>query len=284
VATIPSEAFTIGGLAGEFRLDHLAATGATASIFRGSHLSSRQPAAIKIYHPAESGRAIAEAAVLRRIAYPGIPRVLGVGVRGSPFIAMEWADGQPLRELMEPGGALPLERSVKLMSKVCEVLAHVHEQGIAHLDLKPEHMLVDRNDGVCVVDFGAARPSRSLLSFLTSRERTGTPDYASPEQINGKFAGIRSDVYSIGLVFYELLTGELPFAGVAPNTAVNLRIHRDPLAPREINAKVPAELQGIVCRAMDRNPARRHANARELCVQLDRYLETAAAEPVELFD
>jgi eukaryotic-like serine/threonine-protein kinase len=284
VATRAADVIQTGRILDGFRLDCLVAVGGTASIFRATEVRSGCAVAIKIFHSQESGRMDPEFEILRRIAHPGIPGVMAKGDRGSRFIAMEWAEGRSLREIVDTGNDLSIERSVILAHKICDVLAHVHEQGIAHLDLKPEHIVVDRDDNIKIIDFGAARSSRSLFSLLGAPRRTGTPDYASPEQIKGRLAGLRSDVYSMGLMFYEMLTGDLPFSGVAADLALNLRLHRDPIPPRELDCEIPAQLENIVTRAIDRDPAKRHANARELCLQLDQFLQAYPEELVGLLN
>jgi eukaryotic-like serine/threonine-protein kinase len=284
VATLATDVTQAARIPDGYQLDRLVAFGGTASVFRATDLRTGRAVAIKVFGPQGSSRIESELEILRRLAHPGIPGVLAWDHNESRCIVMDWAAGKTLREMIDAGNELSVERYLTLMYKVCDVLGHVHELGIAHLDLKPEHIVVDVEDDIKIIDFGAARPARSLLSLLMPAKRTGTPDYASPEQIKGKSSGIRSDVYSVGLIFYEMLAGELPFSGVAPDIALNLRLHRDAVPLREIDAGIPEQLSDIVQRAIQRDPAGRHANARELSLQLDQFRQAYAAQLMELLD
>jgi serine/threonine protein kinase len=285
VATLATHATLAVRLLDDYPSGHFVAAGATASVFRATDLRTGRAVAIKIFDPQESGRIETELDILRKVAHPGIPRVLAQDRGEARWFAMEWAEGNTLREMIDAGGnALSIERSVALIYKFCEILAHVHELGIAHLDLKPEHIVVDAEENVRIIDFGAARPSRSLFSLLTPAKPKGTPDYASPEQLKGKLAGVRSDVYSVGLILYEMLAGELPFSSTAPDIAMNLRLHRNPVPLSEINAEIPEPLERIVQRAIERDPSKRYAHARELGLELDRFRQTRAGRLVKLLD
>jgi serine/threonine protein kinase len=263
-------------------LDHVVAAGATASLVRATDSQSGRSVAIKIFERQDFGRIQSEMEILRKVAHRGVPRLLAGTNTG--YLVLEWVEGKALREIVDSRNKPRIERSVALMCKVCEVLAHVHSLGIAHLDLKPEHIMVDREDNITIIDFGAARPVNRLFALLSRSRRTGTPDYASPEQIKGRPSGVRSDVYSLGLILYEMLGGELPFSGVASDVALNLRLHRDPVPLHEIDSDIPEELSEIVERAIQRHPMRRHASASEFGVGLDQFRQAHAPLLLELLD
>jgi serine/threonine protein kinase len=281
MSVTPGNRLRAGDLLDHYRLNRLVSVGGTASVFRATDTGNGQLLAIKVFHPEDECRLGPEAEITRRINHPGIVRVLSKGGPGCGYLVMEWADGRSLREIIDDPSELSMDRSVQFMRKICEVLAYLHDQGIAHLDLKPEHVIVDSHDNMKLVDFGSARNTRNVFSFLGQRRRTGTPDYAAPEQIKGRPGDARSDIYSLGMIFYEMITQELPFSGVAPLTALNLRINCDPAPPRELNPEISARLDQIVCRAMGRNPAKRPANARLISSVLDEVLQEGEQHLVE---
>lgn len=275
-----------GDLLDHYRLEELVATGGMASVFRATDTRTGHAVAVKIPHPDKANdrlvldRFYYETEIGRKFDHPGLVKVLPNDGASHRYVVMEWIEGQPLRQIIDEREGLSIERAVQITLKICEVLEHIHEQGIVHLDLKPDNIIVTSNDGIKLIDFDIARETkRGFLALLRPR-RMGTPDYASPEQIRGKSGDARSDIYSLGLILYEMLTGEVPFSGVAPLTALNLRLARDPMPPCEVNSEIPAQLQDIVCRAIARVPAKRHRTVRELRSQLEQISQRGGYELV----
>jgi serine/threonine-protein kinase len=184
-------------------------------------------------------------------------------------MVMEWLDGRLLRQVLNEKKKLPMERSVKLMIGICEALDHVQANGVAHRDLKPENIMVDDADGIHLIDFGiAASAGARRLTFAHFSQSMGTPDYISPEQVRGKRGDARSDIYALGVMLYEMLTGVVPFSGPNPFAVMNDRLLNQPVPPRQLEPSISPQLQEIVYRAMEREPKNRYASAREMAHDL----------------
>jgi serine/threonine-protein kinase len=193
---------------------------------------------------------------------------------------MEWVEGRLLREIIQEEGTLSIERSLRITARICSVLAYIHQLGIVHLDLKPDNLIVDPADNIRLIDFDLAREIKPRFWSWLRPKHSGTPDYASPEQILGKSIGVQSDLYALGMILYEMLTGEVPFSGLGPATAVKLRALADPLPPSEINPDVPAELDNLICRTVARSPEKRPVNAKRLCEELESLARLCAGNRV----
>jgi serine/threonine-protein kinase len=189
-------------------------------------------------------------------------------------MAAEWVDGMSLRQILETEGKLPKERAVRLTISICETLEYIHEQGVAHRDMKPENIIVGKGDSIKLLDFGiAAKAGERRLTFGKFSKLMGTADYISPEQVNGKRGDSRSDLYALGVILYEMLTGAAPFEGVNPFVVMNQRLIADP----DVSG-IPKELRAAIRCAMERDPARRYADAREFAEDLKRPDEARNAE------
>ena len=270
-----------------YRLGDFVGTGGTASVFRAIDTRTGHEVAIKIPHGRQSGNAPLASgfgpnvSVSHELLHRSIVRVLPNGGASRPYVVMEWVDGQLLRQILDSQGRLSIERALRIALQVCEVLQYVHEHGIAHLDLKPDNIILGANDCIKLIDIDVVHePKRGLFSWFRPKSM-GTPDYAAPEQIKGNSPDARSDIYSLGLILYEMLTGEVPFSSAAPEAALHLRLSADPIPPSEINPAIPASLQDVVCRAISRVPAKRQASARELYSELEVAAQSCERELIE---
>jgi serine/threonine-protein kinase len=258
-----------------YRIDSLVARSGMASIFRGIDLRTGQPVAIKIPHPEMESDPVLfdrfhrEEEIGKKMDHPGVMKVLPDEDRSREYMVMEWVDGRLLRKIIAENGKLPLERAVRIALAICDALDYIHSHGVVHRDLKPENIMVDDQDRIKLIDFGiAGQAGARRLTFAKLSQVMGTPDYISPEQVKGKRGDARSDIYTLGVMLYEMLTGKVPFRGPNPFAIMNDRLLNNPVPPREINPEISPELQEIIYRAMEREPKNRYARAREFAHDL----------------
>jgi len=252
-------------LAARYRLDHLIASGGMGEVWRAVDLVLDRPVAVKLLHAEyarDSGtmaRFRAEARHAANLSHPSIAQVydFSEAMQGRPaFLVMEFIAGPPLTQVLARG-PLPPARVLDVVAQVAAGLAAAHAAGVVHRDIKPGNLLVDRSGTVKITDFGIAY---ALGSAPVTRTGTliGTPAYLAPERVNGQAAGPASDLYSLGMVAYECLTGSLPFAG----TAVEIALAHQHQSLPPLPAAVPRELVELIAFLTARDPARRPASAR----------------------
>src|ERR1039457_4918082 len=287
-------AFTMSGLHPGDQLDHyriesLAARSGMASIFRDTDLRSGRAVAIKVPHPEMEGDQIffdrfkREEEIGKKLDRPGVVKVLNGEERSRRYMVLEWVDGRLLRQILNEEKKFSQERAIRITLGLCDALNYIHSQGVVHRDLKPENIMVDKDDHVKLIDFGIAANSGSRrLTFAKLTQAMGTPDYISPEQVKGKRGDARSDVYALGVMFYEMLTGKVPFTGPNPFVIMNERLLNNPIPPREVNPEVSPELQEIIYRALERDPAKRYQKAHEFAVDLEYPERVGVADRPEL--
>jgi serine/threonine protein kinase len=261
-----------------------------ASIFRATDLDDGKQVAIKVPHeemecdPVLYERFQREGEIGKMMNHPGVMKVFDNENKHSRvYMVMEWVEGRLLRQIMHEQRPMPEERAVKIAINVLGALQHIHSRGVAHRDLKPENIMVDGDDNIKLIDFGIALKSDARrLTFAKLSQVMGTPDYISPEQVKGKRGDGRSDVYSMGIILYEMLTGKVPFSGPNPFATMNDRVLNNPVPPRAVNSDVSPELQEILYRALEREPANRYKSADEFAWDLQHPEQVGIAERQEL--
>jgi serine/threonine-protein kinase len=282
--TTPNLTLHPGDRLDDYELGEVVAISGMATVFRARDLKSGMQVAIKVPHPeVESDptmfdRFRREEEIGTRINHPGVMKVFANPGRSQVYMVMEWLDGRLLRQVLNEEKKLPAERATKLMVGICEALDYVHMHGVAHRDLKPENIMVDDGDEIHLIDFGiAASAGARRLTFAHFSQSMGTPDYISPEQVRGKRGDARSDIYALGVMLYEMLTGVVPFTGANPFAVMNDRLLNQPVPPRELEPSITPQLQEIVYRAMEREPKNRYASAREMAHDLSHPEEVGVA-------
>jgi serine/threonine-protein kinase len=274
-----------------YRIDGVAARSGMASIFRGTDVRTGRAVAIKVPHPEMESDPIffdrfqREGEIGKKLDHPGVVKVLNDEERSRRYMVLEWVDGRLLRQLLNEAKILPPQRAINFTVSLCKTLDYIHSQGVVHRDLKPENIMVDAEDHTKLIDFGiAANAGSRRLTFAKLTEAMGTPDYISPEQVKGKRGDARSDIYALGVMFYEMLTGKVPFTGPNPFVIMNERLLNNPIPPREVNPNISPELQEIIYRALERDPKKRYASAHEFAIDLQHPEKVGVADRPELRD
>src|SRR5580704_6816330 len=251
----------IGENLDHYRIENVVARSGMASVFRAIDLNDGKQVAIKVPHPEMESEPVLfdrfqrEAEIGRMMNHPGVMKVFESDKRSRVYMVMEWVEGKLLREIMNAQKPLPQERAIQIAINILGALEHIHSRGVAHRDMKPENIMVDDQDRVKLIDFGIASKADSRrLTFGKLSQVMGTPDYISPEQVKGKRGDARSDLYSLGIMLYEMLTGKLPFTGENPFAIMNERVLNNPIPPRAVNSQISPELQEILYRALEREP------------------------------
>jgi len=273
-----------------YSLESLVASTGMASIFRAADLRDGSAAAIKVplpeaeLAPTFHDRFRREMEIGARLDHPGIRKIFPAPGSRRLYMAMEWLDGRLLRQVLVEEGPLPIERAVSITLQILAALDYMHGHGVVHRDLKPENIMLmiqgDLHDRVKIIDFGIASLTGSRrLTFGKLSQIMGSPDYISPEQVKNQRGDARSDLYAVGVMLYEMLTGETPFHGVNPFAVMNARLVASPLRPSEINPAISAGLQQLVLRALERDPGRRYSSAQEFACHLAHPDEVPADQP-----
>lgn len=284
-------AFHPGDQLDHYRIDGLVARSGMASIFRGTDLRNGRQVAIKVPHPeVESDPALfdrfkREEEIGTTLDHPGVMKVFADENRSQVYMVMEWVDGRLLRKILDEQPKLPQDRAVRLTLRILDALGYIHSKGVAHRDMKPENVMVADDDTIKLIDFGIAGSSNSKrLTFAKLSQTMGTPDYISPEQVKGKRGDARSDLFALGVMLYEMLTGRVPYTGDNPFLIMNDRLLNNPVPPREIDATISPQLQEIVYRALERDPKNRYPNAREFTWDLEHQDQVGVSDRLELHD
>ncbi|MBD0348607.1 MAG: serine/threonine protein kinase [Thermoleophilia bacterium] len=274
-------------IAGRFELEQIVGSGGMATVYRAHDRLLERTVAIKILHEqfARDEDAVArfrrEARAVAQLTHPSIVTVIDRGEEdGRPYIVFEYVEGETLKQLLLREGALPVERALETALEIARALEAAHRRGLLHRDVKPQNVLLAEDGRAKVTDFGIAR-ARGADGLTITGTVLGTSDYIPPEQARGEPTGAPADVYSLGAVLYELLTGEVPYEGDNPVT-VAMRHVRDPVpSVRNHRRDVPERVDGLVRRALAKDPADRFASMSEVIAELEACLAGRAVADSE---
>ncbi|MGK5533182.1 protein kinase domain-containing protein [Streptomyces sp. URMC 129] len=261
---------------GRYRLTHRLGRGGMAEVFAAEDVRLGRSVAVKLLRtdlaedPVSKARFTREAQSVAGLNHHAVVAVYDSGeatIRGNvvPYIVMELVNGKTIRELLIDAEAPPAEQALIIVSGVLEALAYSHQQGIVHRDIKPANVIITETGTVKVMDFGIARALHGAAQTMTQTGMVmGTPQYLSPEQALGKVIDIRSDLYAVGCLLYELLTLRPPFVGETPLAVVYQHVQDTPRPPSDVAPGVPPELDGLVMRALAKDPDDRFQSAEEM--------------------
>ncbi len=262
-------------LEGRYRVEAKIATGGMSTVYRGLDVRLDRPVALKVMDARYAGdsqfltRFQREARAVARLKDPGLVAVYDQGLDAThPFLVMELIEGGTLRELLRERGPMPPHAAVAVLRPVLGGLAVAHHAGLVHRDVKPENVLISDDGEVKLVDFGLVR-AVAEAGITSTSVMLGTAAYLSPEQVGSGVADARSDVYAVGILAYELITGATPFTGDNPLTVAYQRVDHDVPPPSAAISGVPPQFDEFVARATARDPGGRFADAEEMAEDLD---------------
>jgi eukaryotic-like serine/threonine-protein kinase len=259
-----------------YRIESLLGQGGMGRVYKGYDKELNRIVAIKVVRQGVMGETDAlsrfkqELVLASKISHKNILRIHDLGeVDGMKFITMAYVDGHDLHQIIKDSAKLPLERVLKFATQLAGALAAAHAENVVHRDLKPQNILVDKNDQVYISDFGLAKSfAEGAVGMTQAGALLGTPRYMSPEQVEGKPTDGRSDIYAYGLILYEMATGEVPFAGDSTLGVMYQRIKEKPKSPKLVNPSLPNWLVRIIMRCLEKDPEARYQNAYEILADL----------------
>ena len=259
-----------------YRIETLLGQGGMGRVYKAYDKELNRTVAIKVVRQGVMGEADAlnrfkqELVLASKISHKNILRIHDLGeVNGMKFITMAYVEGQDLHQIIRANPKLPLEQVLKYAAQLAGALAAAHAEDVVHRDLKPQNILLDKNDQVYISDFGLAKSfAEGAVGMTQTGAFLGTPRYMSPEQVEGKATDGRSDLYAFGLILYEMATGDVPFTGDSTLGVMYQRIREKPKNPKEVNPSLPNWLVQIIMRCLEKDPADRYQNAYEILADL----------------
>lgn len=241
----------------------------------GSLVTLKFPSLALVGDPATYERFLRESKIGKQLVHPSVPHAISVFENcEAPCLVLEYVEGKSLRSILQERAPLSLEESLDIISQLLAALVYIHSRGVYHRDLKPENMLIDSNGKVHIIDFNLALlQGARRVTWRNLSEVMGTPDYISPEQIQGKRGDARTDLYALGIIFYEMLTGTVPFRGDNALSVMNQHLTALPPPPRQSNPAIPANIESIIMKSIRKNPKERYQSAEAFLADLKNYKE-----------
>ncbi len=262
---------TPGDTLDQYRIEDVIARSGMATIFRARDLANGHPVALKVPHMSYASDLVfherfkREEEIGQRLDHPAVIKVLRPREKSTLYLAMELVEGELLRERLRRERRLAVETAVELGIRIADALTYLHDHGVVHRDLKPENVMLTPDGGVKLMDFGIALDTTlRKMTWSGLSQTVGTPDYMAPEQIKGKRGDARTDIYSLGVILYEMLTGQVPFGADNVYAAMRSKLQDDPVPPRRLRPEIPAAVEEVVLHALEREPSDRWDSALEL--------------------
>ncbi len=258
--------------------------GGMGNVYRVVDKKINEEMALKLLHPAIAAeeKTIArfknELKLARKITHKNVCRMYDLNEEGgTPYITMEYVSGEDLKSMIKMTGQLSVGRAISIAKQICEGLAEAHHLGVVHRDLKSRNIMIDKEGNARIMDFGIAR-SLKAEGITGDGIMVGTPEYMSPEQVKGEGADQRSDIYSLGIVLFEMVAGKIPFEG---DTSLSIALkHKteEPPNPQDFNAQIPEELSTVILKCMEKEKKKRYQNSREVFSELDKIEKEISTE------
>ncbi len=255
----------------QYKLLDVIAHSGMATVFRAQDLENGGIVALKVpYLEYEADlvfheRFMREEQIGQRLNHPAVIKVLSPKQKSRVYLVMEYVEGELLSDRLRREKRFSIETALALARQIVDALVYLHEHNVVHRDLKPANIMIQPNGNIKLIDFGIALDT-TLRKMTWGRlsQAMGTPDYMAPEQIKGMRGDARTDIYSIGAILYEMLTGEVPFSGTNVHAAMRAKMQDDPTPPRRLRSEISPQLEEIVLRALEREPKDRFESAFEL--------------------
>lgn len=265
----------VGDHLDQYELTDFLARSGMASIFKARDTESGAPVVLKIPHLALESDVVfferfqREEEIGQRLDHPNVVKVFKPRQKSRMYLAMEYVEGASLRSLLQEQGKLPADRAIAIAQQICEALVYLHEHGVVHRDLKPENILRTATGQIKIIDFGIAleKAGRRLTWFGLSAT-LGTPDYIAPEQIGGRRGDARTDVYAVGTMLYEMVTGHLPFSDDNALALLKAKTNDEPKLPSYYLPGIDPSLEAILMKAIERHPRDRYETVAALLKDL----------------
>lgn len=274
-------------LEGRYQILRELGRGGMGIVFQAHDKDLNEQVAIKVLSPLLGSdpdaleRLKREVSSARRITHPNVIRIHDISERnGLHFVSMEFFQGMNLKDYIRKSGNLSQMQALSIALQVCDGLEAAHRQGVIHRDLKSQNILINTSNQVKIIDFGLARAG-NLEGMTATGLIMGTPEYMAPEQVTGNRVDERADIYSLGIILYELFTGHVPFTGNSAIAVGFKQVKEDPQQPCDINPQLSSEVQRVILKALQKDPYARHASVTELKVDLERAMKQPPPGAVE---
>jgi len=268
-----------------YRVERLLGQGGMGAVYLAYDQDLGRQVALKLVrpelmvYPGAMERFRQELLLASKVSHRNILRIHDLGdAGGMKFISMAYVDGEDLHHLLLREGKLPFDRMLNITRQLCAALEAAHAEGVVHRDLKPQNVMLGKDDHVFVTDFGLAKSLGEVGGMTQSGEMLGTPRYMAPEQVEAKHVDARTDIYALGLIVYEMVTGDVPFTAESTLQLMYKRAHEIPPAPKTLVPDIPDWLNNIIMKCLAGDPVNRYQSAKEILDDIDAQRKPPASQ------